>query len=338
MADVICLDKNYSTTRMLYKIVDNECLDENGKIKEECKWNINNSKLIRNPEDKFETVLFLLEGEGRKGEGGLRTKGYFKKSYKNKPLMSIITVVFNGEKYLEETIQSVINQTYDNVEYFIIDGGSTDGTLDIIKKYEDQIDYWVSERDKGISDAFNKGIRTSLGEYILLLNSDDTLFSQNSVEKMELFIKNQSNKNGIFTSKIIFDKGYTLKESRPKGLKCIKERMPFNHPGAYISKNVYKKIGLYDISCNVAMDYDFYIRSYIKNIKFYFFNDSQVVMKTLGISSTNFILAYKESLLLQNKYFGRKISNYFYFYKKTILHLIGFLRNKIMIRLLNDNR
>ena len=82
-------------------------------------------------EDTFESVLFLPQNDTRKGEGGLRTKGYFKKNYEEKPLISIITVVYNGEMYLEETIQSVINQTYDNVEYIIIDGGSTDGTLNI---------------------------------------------------------------------------------------------------------------------------------------------------------------------------------------------------------------
>ncbi|MDJ0561528.1 MAG: glycosyltransferase, partial [Microcystis sp. M53599_WE4] len=90
----------------------------------------------------------------RKGEGGLRSQGYFKQSYDEAsglsdnlplPLVTIITVVFNGEKHLEQTIQSVINQTYDNVEYIVIDGGSTDGTVDIIRKYENQIDYWVSE-------------------------------------------------------------------------------------------------------------------------------------------------------------------------------------------------
>jgi len=267
---------DYSTTKLLYKLLDDSYLDETGKIKEDQKWNINNSsfkiqnsKLLGKPEDKFETVLFLPEGEGRKGEGGLRTKGYFKFSYMfvnselengngeleidngesesgkvivdsksnsdqftihesrltthgqwyitdsddnpitsapieiqqkineylnssthqpinsftHLPLISIITVVYNGEKYLEETIQSVINQTYPNVEYIIVDGGSTDGTLDIIKKYEDRIDYWLSERDKGIYDAMNKGWSLiSANSNILFLGAGDKIISLPSQE------------------------------------------------------------------------------------------------------------------------------------------------------------
>ena len=143
--EMICIDKNYSTTRLLTR---------------------EQPSIENNPEDKFESVLFLPEGEDRKGDGGLRTKGLFKTGLADKPLVTVVTVVFNGEKHLEETIQSVINQTYDNVEYIIIDGGSTDGTVDIIKKYEDKISYWISESDKGISDAFNKGVTSVTGEYI----------------------------------------------------------------------------------------------------------------------------------------------------------------------------
>lgn len=145
MTNTICLDEKYSTTKLVTQ----------GKL-----------NIINNPEDKFETVLFLPEGENRKGEGGLRTKGYFKKSFDDKPLISIITVVYNGEKYIEETIQSVINQTYDNVEYIIIDGGSTDGTLDIIKKYEDRIDYWVNEINKQICCDENRTVFISQPYYI----------------------------------------------------------------------------------------------------------------------------------------------------------------------------
>lgn len=98
------------------------------------------------------------------------------KSYNDKPLISIITVVYNNELYLEGTIQSIINQTYENIEYIIIDGGSTDGTIDIIKKYEDKIDYWVSKSDAGIYDAMNKGIDIATGEWINFMNAGDRFF------------------------------------------------------------------------------------------------------------------------------------------------------------------
>jgi len=163
MLNTICLDQNYSTTRLV--------------IKEK-------PKIENYPKDKFESVLFLPVSEERQGEGGLRMKGYFKKSYEDKPLISVITVVYNDEKYLEETIQSVIHQTYVNVEYIIIDGGSTDGTLNIIKKYEDKIDYWVSEKDSGIYDAMNKGINIASGEWINFMNAGDRFYDSKVIEKV----------------------------------------------------------------------------------------------------------------------------------------------------------
>ena len=167
MAQIICLDKNYSTTQLLTQ---------------------KKPILKQRPGDKLETSLFLADNRERKGEGGLRTKGYFKKSYDDKPMISIITVVFNGEKYLEQTIQSVINQTYDNVEYILIDGGSTDGTVDIIKKYGVQIDYWISESDSGIYDAWNKGLSLATGDIIGFCNADD-FYEQTTLVKIEQSLK-----------------------------------------------------------------------------------------------------------------------------------------------------
>ena len=95
-----------------------------------------------------------------------------KKSSHWKPLITVITAVYNGEKYLEECIQSLHKQNYDNIEHIIVDGGSNDKTLEIIRKYE-KIDYWISEKDKGIYDAFNKGMKFSTGDYLGFLNSDD---------------------------------------------------------------------------------------------------------------------------------------------------------------------
>ena len=192
-----CSESDYSTTRLLTRV---------------------KPAMEKMSGDKFETPLSLPEGEGRKGEGGLRTKGSFKHSYKNingrwyidgfkdqripvdeetaqkieenivklgnvageineLPLISIITVVFNGERYLEETMKSVLNQTYPNVEYIIIDGGSTDSTLSIIQKYEGSVDYWVSEKDTGIYDALNKGFSLASGSIFAWLNADDIYFS-----------------------------------------------------------------------------------------------------------------------------------------------------------------
>ena len=239
--NTICLDEKYSTTRLVVK---------------------EKPEIVNNPEDKFQTVLFLPKGKERKGEGGLRTKGYFKKSLEDKPLISIITVVFNGEKYLEETIQSVINQNYDNVEYIIIDGGSTDGTLDIIKKYEDRIDYWVSERDKGIYDAMNKGIIFSTGELVGIINADDYLYLNILEHVATTFDKNidflYGNVNIIDSEGKVIGEKYSL----PKEQINIKiySGMPFPHPSVFVNINTYKKIGLFDTSLRLSADFDFLLR------------------------------------------------------------------------------
>ncbi|MDJ0544650.1 MAG: glycosyltransferase family 2 protein [Microcystis sp. M53601_WE4] len=159
--DATALDPNFSTTRLM---------------------TMEMPVIVNTPSSKVQSHLFLPPNPEGRGEGGLRTKGYFKQSYRETsevsekfavPLVTIITVVFNGEKHLEQTIQSVISQTYDNVEYIIIDGGSTDGTVDIIRKYEEVIDYWVSEPDAGISDAMNKGISLATGILINHLHAGD---------------------------------------------------------------------------------------------------------------------------------------------------------------------
>jgi glycosyltransferase involved in cell wall biosynthesis len=105
---------------------------------------------------------------------------------KNKPTITVVTVVFNGRDFIEKTIQSVIKQTYQNIEYIIIDGGSTDGTLDVIKKYGNKIDYWVSAPDKGIYDAMNKGIARAKGDWIYFINAGDSLFSVKTLENLKL--------------------------------------------------------------------------------------------------------------------------------------------------------
>lgn len=152
------------------------------------------SKILLNP--IIDCKLYNIKKDGqykwflphlpeRKDEGGLRTQGVFNSSSGELPFISIVTVVLNGEKYLEQSIQSVISQNYKNLEYILIDGGSQDATLSIIKRYEDFIDYWVSEPDRGIYHAMNKGWSISRGDYIYYLGSDDILVNlpQTALEK-----------------------------------------------------------------------------------------------------------------------------------------------------------
>ena len=272
MTNTICLDENYSTTRFLTKekpIIENRL------------------------EDKFETVLFLLEGENRKGEGGLRTKGYFKKSNSDKPLISIITVVFNGEKYLEQTIRSVIHQNYDNVEYIIIDGGSIDGTLDIIKKYEDQIDYWVSEKDEGIYYAMNKGISLSSGDLVGLINADD-YYELDTIENV--VISYQSNLQGdiFYGNMYLIDDKKNILEKRVASDWKLYFGMSLNHPATFITKKIYIK-RLFNLDYNIASDYDFLLSCKLDGMTFSYIDKNLAFMRNGGESQKQAKLTQYES-------------------------------------------
>jgi glycosyltransferase involved in cell wall biosynthesis len=117
-----------------------------------------------------------MQGDAISKCGGKRLKGLSTQNNSDRPFFTVVTPVFNGAKGMEATILSVQNQKYRNIEYIVIDGGSTDGTLDLLRKYEDTIDYWVSEPDHGIYDAMNKAISLARGEWVYFIGSDDTLY------------------------------------------------------------------------------------------------------------------------------------------------------------------
>jgi len=186
------------------------------------------------------------------------------------PLISIITVVYNGVDFLEETIQSVLNQEYENIEYIIIDGGSTDGTVDIIKNYEEHIDYWVSEADGGIYDAMNKGITVSNGEIVGIVNADDTLYPDTIKKVCEKI--NFDNLDYIYGSIDLMDEnGTIIGKTIPMDEKDIFLKkyidMPFPHPSLFVTKDVYRQIGLYDVQFKLSADYDFVLRLLDKDYK-----------------------------------------------------------------------
>ncbi len=191
-----------------------------------------------NPDSQIASCLFLPANSERQGEGGLRTKGLWKQSTPDQPLISVITVVFNGAKYIEQTIQSVINQLYDNVEYIIIDGGSTDETIEIIRKYEDYIDYWVSEPDQGIYDAMNKGIDLATGDWINFMNAGDILFNPltlNQIREAKLL------GNIIYGNTLVRYDSIHSKISKPSQNLNLSKGLPFCHQSCFVKTEIYKK-------------------------------------------------------------------------------------------------
>lgn len=244
------------------------------------------TKIANTNKDQFENALFLLSDENRKGAGGLRTKGHFKKSHENKPLITVITIVYNGEKYLEGTILSVLNQTYDNVEYIIIDGGSTDGTLDIVQKYEHFIDYWISEKDQGISDAFNKGIMAAQGEWIGLLNADD-FYESTAIETV---MKSLNNSYGFMFGGCTYikdDGEQTYIQPDSDYTSKISYVMPrIHHPTIFVHQSVYSTYGGFDLSYKIAMDYDFFLRLHKAGIHGLAIHKNIAYMREIGISVT----------------------------------------------------
>lgn len=174
----------------------------------------------------------------------------------NLPLISIITVVLNGEKFIEKTIKSVLNQTYRNIEYIIIDGGSTDNTLNIINKYKESIDILISEPDKGLYDAMNKGIKHSNGELIGMVNSDDWYELDSVSVIVDKYIQN--NKRIFHGDIYLVDKlgNKTLRKFVPSKFKFIFYGMTYLHPSMFISREIYKNY-FYNINISSMADYQF---------------------------------------------------------------------------------
>lgn len=257
---MICLNKNYSTTKLVTK---------------------EKPELIDNPEDKFETMLLLPEGVERKGEGGLRTQGYFKKSYENKPLISVVTVVYNGEQFLEETIQSVISQTYDNIEYIIIDGGSTDGTVDIIKKYEDKIDYWISGKDSGIYDAMNKGIDLVTGEWINFMNAGDWFYHTDVL--LNIFKDNDFKNIGVIYGNNEVRYPHKKRIATAGKMKNINKGSLVSHQSTLISSSLHKQ-NKYNIKNRISADFEFFYKSYNNGVEFKYINSTFSSISAGGLS------------------------------------------------------
>lgn len=253
--------------------------------------------------------------------------------------LSIITINLNNREGLQKTIDSVINQTFKDFEWIIIDGGSLDGSKELIEKYSEHINYWVSEPDKGIYNAMNKGIMVSHGKYLLFLNSGDTLHEANTLKEIiyeliddYIYIGNEKLKNGKV-------KTFNIKSDNDIIKYLILHHLP--HQSTFIPKKLFNDFGLYREDLNITSDHEKFIESIIwGNYKTKHLDKIISVYDTTGISSDKiklkeelnllkitrsrfyfileFYLCYNEIIqaLLSNKYMFFLFRVYFFFYRK----------------------
>lgn len=186
---------------------------------------------------------------------------------REKPLVTIITAVLNGEKYLEETILSVLNQSYSNIEYIVIDGGSTDRTPEIIRKYSDRLTRWISEPDEGLYDAVNKGLVLSTGDIAAYINYDDLYFDDKVVERVVELFRSRRDIDWVFSDySVINEKSEVYTEYRvPERIVNYKMMLSagfsyISQPTTFWSERALKSAGYFDKSYRMAADYDFMVK------------------------------------------------------------------------------
>jgi glycosyltransferase len=216
--------------------------------------------------------------------------------------LSIITVVYNNERTIKDAIESVIGQSYNNIEYVIIDGKSKDNTVSIIEEHENKLGYFISEKDSGIYDAMNKGIKAATGDVIGILNSDDLYQSATVIESvMTQFIENP-------TLDIVYgDLVYVKSDNVDKVVRNWKSNSYYNnffeegnvppHPSLFVKKNVYEEAGLFNLDFKLAADYEFMLRIFKKhNFESKYINKVIVKMRLGGATNQSF-----SNIIKQNK-------------------------------------
>ncbi len=242
-------------------------------------------------------------GDNSRSMGGTRLRGKVAmNSEPGKPLISIVTAVRNGGLHIEQTILSVLSQTYDNVEYIIIDGASTDGTLDIIRKYDDRIAYWISEPDRGIYDAMNKGITTAHGSLINLLNADDYLEPGALQDACDAYLKH-GRPCIIYGDSYYIDDAFGVK-ARFHTTLSYWIGMTVCHQGIIVHRDIYNTVGLYDTRYHLAADYDFFVRAMRQNVPFVKTSCILVSCRNAGATYSRSALSRSETNSINRHYFG----------------------------------
>lgn len=239
-----------------------------------------------------------------------------------RPLVTIITIVYNGEKFIADCINSVRRQNYPDLQYIIVDGGSTDGTLDIVARHRDIVTDLISEKDEGISDAFNKGILRANGEIIGLINTDDW-YEDGAIEKA---VRAMEDNDVVYGDLRYWNNGQPDYIAKGNHLHLNRE-MTVNHPTVFIKRSCYQRFGSFDKQYKCAMDYDLLLRLSVNNCRFHYIPAVLANMRWGGLSDNRWMMGVRETRSIKNKYLGdRKLQNSLYFFKQvTAIGLPRFL-------------
>lgn len=238
-------------------------------------------------------------------------------SMSKRPYISIITITYNSEKTLEETILSVVNQGYDNLEYLIIDGGSNDGTMTIVEKYRDKIAFVVSEPDKGICDAFNKGIAHATGDIIGIINSDDILLPG----ALETVASYYSPDIDVYSGNVLMwndQTGRTYIRKPDIEFKGLRKSFKACHPARFIARKAYEKYGVYSLDFRYCMDVDLLIRFCRAGAKIIHI-DKEFTKFRIGATSSDSAFKKKNDFAALVRNNGGNIFDFWYLRTKVVL-------------------
>ena len=246
--------------------------------------------------------------------------------------ISVVTVCYNSEKTIAHTINSVINQDYNNLEYIIVDGKSTDRTIEIINQYKHKIDIIISEKDLGLYDAINKGIKIASGDIVGIINSDDLFNGNNVITKINHSFNLQDDIEIVYSDVIFFDafKKKTLRYYSSKFFRPFLFRFGFQpaHPTFYAKKYLFDKYGNYNIKYRIASDFDLMLRFlYVHKIKFIYIKDVWVKMLIGGVSTSgiNSVIKINNEILDSCKK-NKLNTNFILIYSKYLFKWLSFFK------------
>ena len=230
--------------------------------------------------------LRLPDNPQRLAEGGLRLSGKFKQSTPSQPLVTVITVVLNQEAAVRQCMTSVLEQTYRNIEYLVVDGGSSDRTPEIIGEHADALDYYVSEPDTGIYNAMNKGLSLATGDFILVLNSDDW-YRDDAVEAL-LKAALETNVDVTHADAVVVNvegtRQHELKGWLNDGI--FTRGAGLRHETMLVKRKIYDRFGYYDESYPIIADYAYMMSLYHAGVSFFHLNQALLYFRNTGISNT----------------------------------------------------